>query len=365
MPPTWVGEHQWPGEDRGIVVTTGNNTPHKLPGTTGNLPGSQNLCKGLEPLCYSLQIRQCHSCDLPESEGGSPLGTPVQPCSGDLGLVSGSQNHSDSGASAGVRQSDSRSGVTISAGSVRLDAESFSVPSYPTTTRTFGARPVCVSTHNSPTSVLQLAPRSRSGGNRCLHSGLGSEQGVCQPTMVLNQPLFTPSVSTAGKDCDGNALVEHSGLVSSNPGYVGGLPQTASQSAGSSEPTNRTGVHNAPRSSSTNRMAHLRSSFTSQGISGEASELLLASWRSKTNQSYNSLCTKWITWCQSKNINPLDGPVADLVNFLAALHEQEYNYCSLNFYRSAISSIHIQIKWPLDWAAPPGCQGAERGLRLP
>ena len=74
--------------------------------------------------------------------------------------------------------------------------------------------------------------------------------GIHQPPMVLNQLLFTPSVSTAGKDCDGNALVEHSGLVSSNPGYVRGLPQTASQLAGSSEPTNRTGVYNAPRSSS-------------------------------------------------------------------------------------------------------------------
>jgi len=105
------------------------------------------------------------------------------------------------------------------------------VPSYPTTTRTFVAEPVCVSTHNSPTSVLQLVPRSRSGGNRCLHSELGSEQGVCQPTMVLNQPLFTPSVPTAGKDCDGNTLVEHSGLVSGNPGYVGGLVEVGHQDA--------------------------------------------------------------------------------------------------------------------------------------
>ena len=228
MPPTWVGEHQWPGEDRGIVVTTGNNTPHKLPGTTGNLPGSQNLCKGPEPLRYSLQVRQCHSCDLPESKGrggGSSLGTPVQSCSGDLGLVSNLQNHSNSRAPSGVRQFDSQSEVTISVGSVRLDAESFSVPSFATTTRTSGARPFCVSTHNSPTLVLQLAP------------------------VVLNQPLFTPSVSIAGKDCDGNTLVEHLSLVSGNPEYVRGLPQATSQSAGYNEPTNRTRVHNAPRSS--------------------------------------------------------------------------------------------------------------------
>ena len=338
-----LGSHQWPGQDRWVVVSAGKNAPYKLPGAASNVSSDQDLCKGSEPLHYSLQVRQCHSSDLPESEGGSPLGTPLRPSSGDLGLVSYPGNNSNIRTSPGVRQFDSRPGVTIDSGLMRLDVESFSVPRYSTSAGTSGDRYVCISAYNSLTSVLQLAPRSGSGGDGCIHTELGSEQGLCQPTLVPNQPLPTPSVSAASKDGHGHTMVEHSTMVPSDPGNAGGLPQAPSQRTRPSDSTNRTGVRNVSRSSSSDCMAHLRDSFTSQGLSGEASELLLASWRDKTNKSYNSLCTKWFTWCQPRNRNPFDGPVADVVNFLAELHEQGYQYRSLNSYRSAISSIHNQV----------------------
>ena len=91
-------------------------------------------------------------------------------------------------------------------------------------------------------------------------------------------------------------------------------------------------------------MAHLRSTFSSLGLSSEASELLLSSWRSKTNQSYNSLCSKWISWCQPRDRNPFEGPVGDVVKFLVELQSQGYKYHSLNSYRSAISSIHSKVE---------------------
>ena len=88
------------------------------------------------------------------------------------------------------------------------------------------------------------------------------------------------------------------------------------------------------------RMACLRDSFASRGVSAQASELLLSSWRSKTNSSYNSLFSKWASWCEQRNRDPTAGPVEDVVNFLAELHAEGYQYRFLNVYRSAISSIH-------------------------
>ena len=38
-----------------------------------------------------------------------------------------------------------------------------------------------------------------------------------------------------------------------------------------------------------------------------------------------------------------NGPVADVVNFLAELFYQGYQYHSLNAYRSAISSVHEKV----------------------
>ena len=68
--------------------------------------------------------------------------------------------------------------------------------------------------------------------------------------------------------------------------------------------------------------------------------LLLSSWRTKTNKSYDSLFGKWYSWCHRRHTDPFSGPVTEVANFLAHLFTQGYSYNSLNSYRSAISSVH-------------------------
>ena len=338
-----LGSHQWEGQNRGSVVLGRNNPPYKLPRIAGNIPGSQDLREGPEPVHHSLQVRQCHSRDVPEPERRSPFRNAMQFSTRDLGMVPVSGNNSCSGASPWAGQCDGRPGVEVNSRPLRLDVEPPGLSSYTTADGTTRARPVCVSTYSTLTPVLQLASGPRSGGDRRLHSELGSQQGLCQPTLVSNQPLSDPGGAAGGKDSDANALVEHSAVVSGHSRNGGGLPSTSTKQVGPGHPSSRPGVYNAPRSSTLDRMAHLRNSFTSQGLSGQASELLLTSWRTKTNQNYNSLCNKWFSWCQPRDRNPFDGPVADVVNFLAELHTQGYQYRSLNSYRSAISSIHGKV----------------------
>jgi len=40
--------------------------------------------------------------------------------------------------------------------------------------------------------------------------------------------------------------------------------------------------------------------------------------------------------------NPTAGPVNDIVNFVAELYDQGYQYCSLNSYHLVISSVHSE-----------------------
>ena len=108
------------------------------------------------------------------------------------------------------------------------------------------------------------------------------------------------------------------------PNHTGGLPPS-STSQGPGPSANESGLHNEATDSGTNYMAYLRESFTSQGISPEATDLLLSSWRSKTKSNYNSLFAKWANWCQQQNRNPTSGPVKDVVNFLAELFRQDMN----------------------------------------
>ena len=74
--------------------------------------------------------------------------------------------------------------------------------------------------------------------------------------------------------------------------------------------------------------------------------LQLNSWRAKTNKSYDSLFRKWHSWCSQRNFDPFSGPIANVVNFLAHLYKDGYQYSSVNAYRSSISSVHEKVDWP-------------------
>lgn len=75
----------------------------------------------------------------------------------------------------------------------------------------------------------------------------------------------------------------------------------------------------------------------------EASEPMLASWRIKSSQSYESHFGKWASWYSEQGRDPVSGLIADVANFLAYLHEEGYQFRSLNTFRSAISSVHDTV----------------------
>lgn len=137
--------------------------------------------------------------------------------------------------------------------------------------------------------------------------------------------------------------MEYKTLVSSSIGTVGGLPSPADQSTGFGSIASGSGVSYKTGSSSTDCLTYLRQSYSSQGLSSEASDLMFASWRDKTNSNYGSFFAKWVGWCQQWGRNPHSGPVADVVAFLAELFSQGYQYQSLNCYHSAISSVHEKV----------------------
>ena len=74
-------------------------------------------------------------------------------------------------------------------------------------------------------------------------------------------------------------------------------------------------IHNESGGAKISSMAHIRESFTSTGISTEATDLLLSSWRPKTKSNYNSLFAKWSCWCTERNRDPTMGPLEDIINF--------------------------------------------------
>ena len=95
------------------------------------------------------------------------------------------------------------------------------------------------------------------------------------------------------------------------------------------EPPNSDTTHNLP----TSRVDYLRRRYKEQQLLEETTELMLASWREKSAKAYDSQFQKWLSWYRLRGADPISCHVGEVVNFLAELFSQGYEYRSLNAFR--------------------------------
>ena len=329
--------------DRWEVVSSRNRSPHQLSRTASCLSSPTVLCKRQQRDYRADEVGQCHGSDIHQQTGGNSLSTIVPTGIDNLGVVFTEECLSGSRIPTWEGQHNSRSGIAINKRSLRMDVKSPGLPEDSTADGATANRSICIPTDKATTELLQLETGPRSNCDRRIQPKLGPDERFCQSTMVPDSPLPEPDKETNGEGRDNHPSMGIATMVPNNLGNVRGLPKNLAGRGGSSHTPNRSGLHNEPRSTGVSGMARIRESFGSRGISSEASALLLASWRPKTQSNYDSLFSKWSRWCSQRNRNPVEGPVEDVANFLADLFKEGYLYRSLNSYRSAISALHSKV----------------------
>ena len=226
-------------------------------------------------------------------------------------------------------------------GQIRLEAMPSCLSGYLSQVWTTGSGPFHFTAISSTTTVCQLETRPSSDDNRCLHDGLVTDSRLCQPALEPGGESPGPDPSSTSQSGLDSARLEGTTMVCSFTGNASQNSPPDCQQGGSnpSNPRERSPGHY----STTSRVGYLRERYRNHQLSEKATELLLASWRQKSSKSYDSLFRKWISWCNERDADPVSGPVSEVVNFLADLFEQGYQYRSLNSYRSAISSVHDKV----------------------
>ena len=261
----------------------------------------------------------------------------------DMEVVHGAPDILDGRASPKGVESRSRRGVKNTKRPLRLDAS----PTFVLTDQGEDGSPrsghVCISSHTPTPKLLQLEAGPSSGSNRCICSRLESFSGVCKLS-VVPPPTYTCEDSM-GESQSGpsGSNMEDTTMVPSSSTTTVRISTSDSVTIGCCDLTNSGGIHNARGSTVISRLAIIRNQSQSGGLSEGASHLLESSWRSQTKSTYESLFKRWNDWCQERGRDPIRDPVADILNFLAELFEQGFQYRSLNAYRSAISSVHEKI----------------------
>ena len=156
----------------------------------------------------------------------------------------------------------------------------------------------------SPTNPPDTEAGSGSRSHECLLSAVGRDRGerMCQSTLESGGQNPIPSTSSESGPSLDSASMEDIGMVPHSPGDAGGLSHHAT-SSGRSDITNYT-TNGTRGGTSTSHQAYLKQQYRDEQISNAGTELLLASWRTKSSKSYDSSFGKWGVllspkWCGS------------------------------------------------------------------
>ena len=76
-----------------------------------------------------------------------------------------------------------------------------------------------------------------------------------------------------------------------------------------------------------------------EGISKQASNIILQGWRQNTRKSYSMYIKKWELYARRKKVHPISPSLGDAINFLANLFSDGLGYSAIATARSALSGI--------------------------
>ena len=318
-------KHGWP------LVCAGKDQPHQLPRTASSYAGTENIREEPNGGVSLAQDRQHHSSGLHQQPRGHSLQDTGYPNKGPVDVVSGKEHSHPSTTPTRCPELQGGHRVQNPQGSVRLEPGQGHFLKNKRAIWPNRSGPICIQTDQSVPSLFQLAARSICRGDRCLPTGLVINTRLCQSSVEYDTSSHHENTITESRCDPSNPNMEVSAMVC-NPSLNDGRLAT---------PTTNSTL--SPTEPSTSRVEYLRQRLDSQGLSGEAAELILSSWRTKTNKSYDSLFGHWSRWCNQRKADPFSGPVSNVVNFLASLYQEGYQYNSIGAYRSAISSVHDKV----------------------
>jgi integrase len=83
----------------------------------------------------------------------------------------------------------------------------------------------------------------------------------------------------------------------------------------------------------------IREAVQSDGISEQAADIILQSWKDTTHKQYGTYFKKWLLFCTEWYIDPFSPSLRQGLDFLAKLFKEGLSYSALNTARSSLSAI--------------------------
>ncbi|MCG8621291.1 MAG: hypothetical protein MJE68_04705, partial [Proteobacteria bacterium] len=109
------------------------------------------------------------------------------------------------------------------------------------------------------------------------------------------------------------------------------------------EPTGHNPSNGNGGTPTSGRVACLRRSYRTKGLSDGIIDIIRKSWRTSTETAYSCAWRQWDSWCFERSTDPLSAPVSLILEFLFEKFSKGKRYRTINTIRSAISMTHGEI----------------------
>ncbi|KAK3101403.1 hypothetical protein FSP39_003322 [Pinctada imbricata] len=331
--------------NRGIMASRREKVSHQLIRTESSVFCSTKLCKNCNQQTCLNSNRQPSSSCVCKQNGGNEISETIRSCASVVGLGYSKGNNSVGGIPSGYSQHLCRLAKSKFHGFEQLEAESFDFSQSRESYGSIFDGSFCGQNERSNEQILQLEAGSPCRGHECPCSDMDSRSGLCVPAFLPNRSLSSESERGVYSDSPNHSYMANTALVPNSPSNVYRPPSPLTHerddppfSHGGQTPTN------IEQHVATSRLEGLRRSFSSRGFSEEVKQLLLHSLRPGTKSAYDSAWKKWDGWCFQREVDPFSPPVASILEFLAWMHNQNFQYRTINVHRSAISSVLPQVE---------------------
>ena len=331
--------------NRRAVDSTRIQVSHQCVGIEGNTFSSSNLHKDVSNQICPLSSGQYGSFVLPDENGGNSQQRDDCHSKGDLELCHIKGNHDYCRIPSWKTEHQGRLGFTKFSGFKRVASVSQSISMHSTEVGHSRDRSVCVKSVSSVTGLHGLETRSLKSSNRCITTTMEeSRSPICFSTIFADRQSSSKSYQGEGYDDINHPKLASTTLVQSNSRYVCSATPTSASASGPS--VKSAGPNTSFGSEQNFKIGGLEShwkSLATEGISERASKLITSARRPGTASNYESSWRKWTSWCSEQQVDPITCNLKYVLDFLAYLFEQNYEYSTINSHRSAISAYHEYI----------------------
>ena len=334
-------------EDRRSMVAEGKKSAHQLSRASSSqvCPTVFSQTDGKQVLSYS--SGQHDSTLLPVEDGRDNLTDHDQDIQTNMGISNQGGDHDYCRIPSWGSEYRSGLGVQEHNRFLRVETVSTNIQEIKSQCGKTSDRPLCVAPIKSNSKVLLMETRPI----QC-RGGLSSPK-VAPESTTLRFPPFCNHKQGSKENQMGKH--RHSNFSSPNmavPNVVQSTTSHVQKEANTftseGESLKRPIRNAAPTSQKSNDASSgldsYRENLMSKGISSKAANLILSARRAGTNANYSSSWNKWVSWCGGKQIDPFRCDVKWVINFLAGLFEEGYEYSSICSYRSAISAFHEKVE---------------------